>query len=337
VQGEHILDEARALLDQARSGEDVTGALAAHYEAVQALPDTAVTAQDRYAVERAMCLALLAGTDRDHLGRLVQQESSSYRYRNIGQPQALLLRDGDPLHTLIPDNPWRIPPSATLDEAITQVWGGVAERIPGFLAELRHRVLGIALLDDTEYGPLLSYLLYHELEPYHMPADVWAAPRPARDRRAALAWEPYADFCTFIGHAPAEHAPHGVVVPAPLREFYRVHAELHGGMWSLFGSDQLTPLTDMRGYDTPRPVPTEDPTERHLSSDLVYIFSYGDGNGDVLDLGTDADNPPVRTWGVEGYLYVEYDGPLSFWEWFEDKSQLFLAYFVDDDDDDDDD
>jgi len=96
---------------------------------------------------RLIDLALLASADPAHVRKAVRQAACSGSWTGltgVGSPRALLLRDGDPLHTPMPGNPWGIPPMATLDEAITQVWGPVADDIPGFLWELRRRVLGMA-------------------------------------------------------------------------------------------------------------------------------------------------------------------------------------------------
>jgi len=311
VSAEPHLDEARACLARARAGEDVVAELAEHLGIVAVLPYS----PGRYDVEQGLRLALFASADRGAVEKIVW---AALPGGAGGSLRGLILREGDPLGLPMADNPWRIPATATLDEAITRVWGGVAEDVGRFVTELRRRLLGLALYDD-DGEPLLAYL--------HFEDNGWpAGPRPPFDRRHALGWEPFGAVSAFVGYAPdLDPAPReGVPLPETLRDFYAVHAGLEGERWWLWAPGNVSPWSETIGDGTPEPVRDQDGQTR-LSSDLLEFFSHGDERHDLFDLADDPDDlddPPVRGWSRDG---LDAGTGVRFWPWFDGNTGLFLG------------
>lgn len=319
INAQPYLDEARACLQRVRAGEDVTAELSEHLATVTALPYS----RERYTVARVLRLALFGSSDH----ALVEEVVRDRLPVGVGDgPRGLILREGDALGVPMADNPWRIPAEATLDEAITRIWGGVAEDVGRFVTQLRQRLVGLALFEYDPGAPLLAYLFYHERARYEIPEEFADAPRPSFDRRNALAWEPFGDLSAFVGHAPAPEpsAREDVTLPETLRDFYAVHAGMRSGMWWLYAPGDVSPWSDMISGGRPEPVRAQDGQTR-LSSELLDFFSYGDDRSDLFDLADDPDDlddPPVRGWSRLGLDAAPGE---RFWPWFDGNTSLFLG------------
>lgn len=311
------LAPALALLDRARGGEDVTDALLAEAARLEALP----WSTERYAVQRVIRLAWLAAPDRRGLHAAIRDSVAGQMDARV---IAVVLRDDDPLSEPLPANPWRIPPGAGLDAALTHLWSGFAERVPHLVAELRARVIGLALCESTHDGALaLAYLHYHELPAYERPDRHGEA--PPFDRRAGLAWEAFGDLSSFTGAPPLVGAPTlkpGIEVPPPLRELYAVHAGLGDSMWHLAGPEGLLWWSEMLEHTEPTSVRADSDEDDVLSSQLLCFFGYGDDRSDLFDL-RDPTEPLIRAWG-DGYLYD--GGGELFWEWLDGQRGLMLGF-----------
>jgi hypothetical protein len=324
---ESALERARRCVEQAKGGADVTAALAESLGALAELPSS----QERWEVERLVRLALFASPDPERVGAIVRMALPYWvtPVGNDGRDRGLLLREGDPLARPLAGNPWGISPTATLDEAVTRIWAGVADHAAAFIEELRRRLVGLALFDDSSGQPFLAYLLYQERDRYDVDEEFVDAPYPPFDRRCALDWALFGDVTAFVGYPPAPRpTPRlDVSLPAPLRAFYSVHAGMKDVMWQLYRPEEVGPWSIMLGHDSPRPVAVEDAGETRLSSELLDFFSYGNDASDLFDLAADPTDPPVRGWG-DGMLYAGPGEP--FWTWFVDHTDLFLGRAADD-------
>jgi hypothetical protein len=105
-----------------------------------------------------------------------------------------------------------------------------------------------------------------------------------------------------------------------LRDFYAVHSGLRDSIARLLAARDLRPWND---DDEPERVRVYDEDEVMWSDDLLDLFWYGDDRHDLFDLTGDADNPPVRSWG-DGLLYPRDEQLLTFWAWFEGKTEVLL-------------
>jgi hypothetical protein len=182
-----ILERTRQHLAQAREGADVGDELVADLDAIDALPYPNGNEEwrARYDVTRVAWLVLLASPHRSHVERAVSTATAylTEAGTDAPRPRGLLLRDGDPLGVPLPDNPWGVPPQASLDEAVTQVWGPIADRCPRFVATLRDRLVGLTLADDHRGRPHLVYLLRHDFDGYLLAPEH----REARSHRSTAA------------------------------------------------------------------------------------------------------------------------------------------------------
>ena len=289
--------------------------LVAHLGALGKLPFS----QETYAVERVVRLALLGCSSRGGLCALLERElPNGIRARVRG----LLLRDGDPLGEALSQTPWAIPPGAALTEAIAHIWRPCPDGAR-LAEELQRRVLGLALLEESETNaPLLAYAMIHERDEYSIPKADRRRPRPAFDRRQALAWEPFGDLSLIVGNAPLALNALSLSIPPSLRAFYGVHAGWRNGMWCLSAPEEICGWHNVLGIDGATLVRTETDGEERRADALLAFFSYGDDRSDLFDLSTGSDDPPVRAWG-DGMLYA---GPgVAFREWIRENLTLFLA------------
>jgi hypothetical protein len=325
--GVEPIDTAWEHLARARAGVDVADTLAGDLDTLEALPYAPETWAQVYAVKRVIRLALFASAHREHVDRVIGDVASYLVGVGNGRPvlRGVILREGDPLGRSFPDNPWGIPADATLDAAVMQVWAPVTDRAPRFLAALRKRLVGLALADDHRGEPCLVYLRRHDLDAHTIAEDFRDRPRPARDRRHALAWEPYGDVTSFTGDRPDPEAQGRARthVPEVLDVLYAIHSALYNGMWHLPQAPYLRLWSEMLSHDDRTAVNTEDPDEVVWSEDLLHFFSYGDDRNELFDLTGDSANPPVRAWG-DGTLYARPERLVTFWDWFDDNTDLFL-------------
>jgi hypothetical protein len=292
-----MLAAARRVLQRARAGKATSQQLIEHFDALA----TAPWSSEIFDVQREIELALVAGDSPAGVARVVARE-----HPMRDKPRALLFRDGDPLTTAWPENPWHISPRDGLGATVRRLWArlGDARLVPG----LERRVLGLALFESQ-----LGYLIIHERDKYQMPDGLFDAPRPRFDRREGLAWAPFGDLSMLVGERPVEAlAPN---VPAALGPIYAANAGL-SRMWSLAGPSNLLLWKDMLQVDGAQIVRAEDPDERRRADELLYFFSYGDDTSDLFDL-TDGS---VRSWG-EGCLWKNRR---TFDEWLDEVTPLIL-------------
>lgn len=336
------LSELRAAIDRARAGEDATAALLEHLEAVQGLG----WSEASYAVTRVAHLALLAGPTFEGVVRAIQGRALFTLGIDAQRPSGLLLRDGDPLNRPFPENPWGIPPTSSLEDALARVWAPVRDEAGAFFADLEDHVVGLALYEDARTREsVLGYILFHELDRYEIDEALVGVDKPPRDRRSGLLWEPFGDVAMIAGRAPsaAERTQGGLAIPAPLAAFYRVHGGLRSATWRLSPPDQIITWSEMLGHTTPQPVDAMDDAERILSSDLLSFFSYGDDRSALFHLtgrpfhltgrpfhptGRPSD-PPVRIWSDGRLSQAGAGAGEPFWDWFDRSSSLLLLFDAD--------
>lgn len=300
----------RAALDavgQARLGADVGDLLLDCARSIAASGDFS---PDRLAAERALQRALFAGPRRDGVRYVVESAAARARHAPL-EVVGLSLQKGDPLHEPWPDNPWGVPPAATVPEALDALW--MRTDASRFLRLAKNHVCGLALLRDARGTPAVGYLV--------------SSATPS-DRRSAMTWDAARRVKLFVGCAPDAEpkVDSDIDIPAPLRAFYRVHGGLYApgfGEWSLASPSDLTRWSDMLGHTEPTAVDAEDEAETVDSDELLGFFSYGDDRTDLFELSGDED-PPVRSWG-DGVLYRAREEPEGFWAWFGRNADWFLS------------
>ena len=188
-------------------------------------------------------------------------------------------------------NPWGLPAELTPAQALERLWGPLERRAPGFLALLRARAFGLALLRPLGADqPVLAYLLRGEGE-----------------RVASL----------LIGLQPRDPGDLDVGafrLPCALRELYAVHAGLASEVAILRPPHELHSLL-------PAYARTPERFERRNGgqhADQFRLFC-DDGDGEVFDLDRldVRGDPIVRRWYRDT---AEVRGNACFWDWFEDHA-----------------
>jgi hypothetical protein len=313
------LEDARREVARIRAGGAIGLGTEWHLAVLLDLPRWSPELDELICVLR---LALFSSSDRMLVERVIT--GTVPFVREIGwvqRPLGLILRAGDPVSTPFPGNPWGIPPTATLDEAITCVWGSVAAPAAGFVAEMRRRLLGLALYDRGNGSMVLKYLVYREKGRYEVAGELRGAPRPPFDRRHARDWEPFGELRVFYGDDPVADpaAPSGLSLPSGLRARYGVHGLMGNGMWDLIHPNHLARWNILIQEQEPTRMQTLDASEARMSDDLVMFFASGGSPCHVFDLAGDGPEPLVRYY--DGQLYPGEE----FWSWFADHTALLLG------------
>jgi hypothetical protein len=305
--GGDILEEVRREVARIRAGGTAGRGTESLLHALDEMPG-----QETEDLERTLRLAVFGSSDPELVRRIVAYTVPFVH--DIGwttPPLGLILRDGDPLAGPFPDNPWGIPSTATLEEAITCLWGWAERHVDGFVAELRRRLLGLAVWDRGDDTMVLKYLIYRELDRDDVAAELRDAPRPPFDRRNALDWEPFGDFEAFFGDSPVADpvAVCGLPLPAGLCALYGVHGLMGDGMWDLWHPNKLV-TWDVEAKESEPSRMWTFGDEVRMTNDVVEFLSSGGSPGYVLDLAGGHPEPLVR-W-CDGPLHE----PKDFWTWF---------------------
>lgn len=259
-------------------------------------------AGDDYARRRRLEPAMLAGRRLD----LVQEIVGS------GRTVVGLLLPGGVGDVPFPDNPWNIPPSADLTQALARVWAPVAAYAPRFVTAVHDRTLALALLTD-DGAPALGYFTWRHDD--DRAGRLVEAP-DTLDRFADPARAYYLSLV--VGSAPHNADPTAVVprlagpVPRPVRDFWAVHHSLGdfdnigGGLdcntLEFFNDDSWTVVAQrLDGH----------PPDR-------FVHAVGSGNFDTyvldLDMLDSAGNPTVAHWA---YKEWEIGDHRQYWEWLD--------------------
>ncbi|REF00839.1 leucine-rich repeat domain-containing protein [Thermomonospora umbrina] len=228
-----------------------------------------------------------------------------------------------------PANPWGVPPDAGLAQALTHLWQPIAALAPRFVATLRVRTLGLALLTDDAGTATLGYLTWGR------DADA-QAPREQRLRQATR--EPIT-LDALVGHGGDVHvrvvfgtAPRlvdpaatvpllGGPVPAPIREFWAVHHSFGSHFGGIVGALRCNTLGYFDGDGW------EQVAER-LGGHPPDRFVHGVGSDHYesflldLDLLDAAGYPTIARWAFKEWTIGDHK---PFWDWLDgDGTRLAL-------------
>ncbi len=190
----HAMDRATALQDLAGKGSSFFYAVRAltadgDAEAVQALRAAAEREKKRpigdddYERDYILRLALFASPDVEAMKDAVLDVVPSVYTSANPVVEGLVLRDeASPLP--IPTNPFHITAEMNLPQAIDAAWSPLRTSAPGFIAKLKQRLLGIALLRGKE--PVLAYIFLRKKD-RHERTHVWDCAVPENEMRRQLA------------------------------------------------------------------------------------------------------------------------------------------------------